>query len=233
MFLIFKCKVRFNGFIEGCVRKSVCTCAKLIHIFGSLCTVCVCVSSFSQAIHERKERQLLATQAIEQGSMDFKQFMATFGTQTKAGVCPLCVLALTAWHLGYGCGTLFPVIPDFPASEMDLFGVVKRLPDRDRRVCFAFEGRGNSLQEASLLRQDGVAEEWTLLENFWRKYNKVLLDNAAITQEKYHPGGRCQAAAEPCIPVDPVQPIAPASGGGGGSDFKAPLLVRVVPQGTQ
>eukprot|EP00668_Euglena_longa_P034892 GGOE01044791.1.p1 GENE.GGOE01044791.1~~GGOE01044791.1.p1 ORF type:complete len:536 (-),score=269.47 GGOE01044791.1:67-1674(-) len=83
------------------------------------------IQEVQEAIHERKERQVLATQAIEQGSMDFKQFMETFGTQTKSG-------------------------------------------------------------EMSLMRQDGIAEEWTLLENFWRKYNKVLLDNAAITQEKYH-----------------------------------------------
>jgi hypothetical protein len=38
----------------------------------------------------------------------------------------------------------------------------------------------------TLLRQDGLAEEWELLENFWKKYNKVLLDNAAIHQEKFH-----------------------------------------------
>ena len=37
-----------------------------------------------------------------------------------------------------------------------------------------------------MLRQDGQAEEWSLLENFWRKHNKVLLDNAAINQEKFH-----------------------------------------------
>lgn len=35
---------------------------------------------------------------------------------------------------------------------------------------------------------DGAAfsEEWRLLERFWMKYNKVVLDNAAISQEKYH-----------------------------------------------
>lgn len=38
----------------------------------------------------------------------------------------------------------------------------------------------------ALLRQDGLVEEWQYLENFWRKYNKVLLDNAAIAREKYH-----------------------------------------------
>eukprot|EP01065_Artemidia_motanka_P032415 TRINITY_DN39430_c0_g1_i1.p1 TRINITY_DN39430_c0_g1~~TRINITY_DN39430_c0_g1_i1.p1 ORF type:complete len:523 (+),score=246.77 TRINITY_DN39430_c0_g1_i1:85-1653(+) len=37
-----------------------------------------------------------------------------------------------------------------------------------------------------LLRQDGLTEEWQYLANFWRKYNKVLLDNAAIAREKYH-----------------------------------------------
>lgn len=37
-----------------------------------------------------------------------------------------------------------------------------------------------------LLRQDSLTEEWQYLENFWRKFNKVLLDNAAIAREKYH-----------------------------------------------
>eukprot|EP01064_Diplonema_japonicum_P012430 TRINITY_DN19898_c0_g1_i2.p1 TRINITY_DN19898_c0_g1~~TRINITY_DN19898_c0_g1_i2.p1 ORF type:complete len:507 (+),score=200.97 TRINITY_DN19898_c0_g1_i2:61-1521(+) len=37
-----------------------------------------------------------------------------------------------------------------------------------------------------LLRQDGLVEEWQYLENFWKKFNKVLLDNAAIAREKYH-----------------------------------------------
>jgi hypothetical protein len=40
--------------------------------------------------------------------------------------------------------------------------------------------------DLQMLRQDGQAEEWSLLENFWRKHNKVLLDNAAINQEKFH-----------------------------------------------
>eukprot|EP01061_Rhynchopus_euleeides_P042127 TRINITY_DN73552_c0_g1_i1.p1 TRINITY_DN73552_c0_g1~~TRINITY_DN73552_c0_g1_i1.p1 ORF type:complete len:521 (+),score=211.77 TRINITY_DN73552_c0_g1_i1:338-1900(+) len=39
---------------------------------------------------------------------------------------------------------------------------------------------------SSLLRQDGLAKEWQYLENFWKKFNKVLLDNAAIDREKYH-----------------------------------------------
>ncbi|KAG8347321.1 Sperm tail Sperm tail C terminal domain [Trypanosoma vivax] len=36
--------------------------------------------------------------------------------------------------------------------------------------------------------QDGAAfsEEWRLLERFWTKYNKVVLDNVAISQEKVH-----------------------------------------------
>ena len=29
-------------------------------------------------------------------------------------------------------------------------------------------------------------EEWKLLERFWVKHNKVVLDNAAISQEKFH-----------------------------------------------
>ncbi|RNF19574.1 flagellar associated protein [Trypanosoma conorhini] len=35
---------------------------------------------------------------------------------------------------------------------------------------------------------DGAAfsEEWLLLERFWTKHNKVVLDNAALSQEKYH-----------------------------------------------
>ncbi|EKF39200.1 hypothetical protein MOQ_000579 [Trypanosoma cruzi marinkellei] len=35
---------------------------------------------------------------------------------------------------------------------------------------------------------DGAAfsEEWRLLERFWTKHNKVVLDNAALSQEKYH-----------------------------------------------
>eukprot|EP01006_Ploeotia_vitrea_P031664 TRINITY_DN63984_c0_g1_i4.p1 TRINITY_DN63984_c0_g1~~TRINITY_DN63984_c0_g1_i4.p1 ORF type:complete len:549 (-),score=118.67 TRINITY_DN63984_c0_g1_i4:784-2430(-) len=41
-------------------------------------------------------------------------------------------------------------------------------------------------QELTMLRQDGPVEEWELLENFWRKYNKILLDNSAINQEKFH-----------------------------------------------
>eukprot|EP01012_Entosiphon_sulcatum_P029633 TRINITY_DN361_c1_g1_i1.p2 TRINITY_DN361_c1_g1~~TRINITY_DN361_c1_g1_i1.p2 ORF type:complete len:548 (+),score=245.83 TRINITY_DN361_c1_g1_i1:182-1825(+) len=41
-------------------------------------------------------------------------------------------------------------------------------------------------EELGMLRQDGQVEEWELLDNFWRKYNKVLLDNAAINQEKFH-----------------------------------------------
>lgn len=31
-----------------------------------------------------------------------------------------------------------------------------------------------------------AAEEWRLLERFWVKFNKVLLDNTAIAQEKFH-----------------------------------------------
>ena len=38
----------------------------------------------------------------------------------------------------------------------------------------------------SLLRQEGLAKEWQYLENFWKKFNKVLLDNSAIDREKYH-----------------------------------------------
>ncbi|KAJ9453210.1 Coiled-coil domain-containing protein 65-like protein [Diplonema papillatum] len=37
-----------------------------------------------------------------------------------------------------------------------------------------------------LLRQDTLTESWQFLENFWKKFNKVLLDNAAISREKYH-----------------------------------------------
>jgi hypothetical protein len=52
------------------------------------------------------------------------------------------------------------------------------------------EARGESgvlpQETMTLLRQDGLAEEWELLENFWKKFNKVLLDNAAIHQEKFH-----------------------------------------------
>ncbi|KAH9599769.1 Dynein regulatory complex protein 1/2 [Trypanosoma melophagium] len=38
------------------------------------------------------------------------------------------------------------------------------------------------------LAEDGAAfsEEWRLLERFWIKYNKVVLDNVAISQEKHH-----------------------------------------------
>lgn len=31
-----------------------------------------------------------------------------------------------------------------------------------------------------------AAEEWKLMERFWLRYNKVVLDNAAIGQEKFH-----------------------------------------------
>lgn len=31
-----------------------------------------------------------------------------------------------------------------------------------------------------------AAEEWKLLERFWIRYNRVVLDNAAISQEKFH-----------------------------------------------
>eukprot|EP01060_Flectonema_neradi_P013758 TRINITY_DN20481_c0_g1_i1.p1 TRINITY_DN20481_c0_g1~~TRINITY_DN20481_c0_g1_i1.p1 ORF type:complete len:541 (+),score=139.55 TRINITY_DN20481_c0_g1_i1:53-1624(+) len=43
-----------------------------------------------------------------------------------------------------------------------------------------------SKEMCTLLRQDGLREEWQYLENFWKRYNKVLLDNAAISREKYH-----------------------------------------------
>lgn len=32
----------------------------------------------------------------------------------------------------------------------------------------------------------GSAEEWRLLERFWVKYSKVVIDNAAIAQERFH-----------------------------------------------
>eukprot|EP01063_Lacrimia_lanifica_P037641 TRINITY_DN7795_c0_g1_i1.p1 TRINITY_DN7795_c0_g1~~TRINITY_DN7795_c0_g1_i1.p1 ORF type:complete len:522 (+),score=288.55 TRINITY_DN7795_c0_g1_i1:143-1708(+) len=39
---------------------------------------------------------------------------------------------------------------------------------------------------SALLRQDDLSKEWQYVENFWKKFNKVLLDNAAIAREKYH-----------------------------------------------
>eukprot|EP01062_Namystynia_karyoxenos_P040044 TRINITY_DN291_c0_g2_i1.p1 TRINITY_DN291_c0_g2~~TRINITY_DN291_c0_g2_i1.p1 ORF type:complete len:562 (+),score=288.88 TRINITY_DN291_c0_g2_i1:120-1688(+) len=43
-----------------------------------------------------------------------------------------------------------------------------------------------SKEMGTILRQEGLSEEWQYLENFWRKFDKVLLDNAAIAREKYH-----------------------------------------------
>eukprot|EP00995_Heteronema_vittatum_P013139 NODE_91_length_1985_cov_255.529959_g68_i0.p1 GENE.NODE_91_length_1985_cov_255.529959_g68_i0~~NODE_91_length_1985_cov_255.529959_g68_i0.p1 ORF type:complete len:541 (-),score=269.70 NODE_91_length_1985_cov_255.529959_g68_i0:240-1862(-) len=54
----------------------------------------------------------------------------------------------------------------------------------EQQVMQTFAKQTNA--DLAMLRQDGLVEEWELLENFWKKYNKVLLDNAAINQEKFH-----------------------------------------------
>lgn len=83
------------------------------------------VDEVQKAVMQRKEKQLMATQMMqEEGALDEKRLNETFGKQVAT--------------------------------------------------------------DLAMLKQDGLAEEWSLLENFWRKYNKVLLDNSAINQEKYH-----------------------------------------------
>eukprot|EP01006_Ploeotia_vitrea_P031663 TRINITY_DN63984_c0_g1_i3.p2 TRINITY_DN63984_c0_g1~~TRINITY_DN63984_c0_g1_i3.p2 ORF type:complete len:519 (-),score=110.45 TRINITY_DN63984_c0_g1_i3:1859-3415(-) len=42
------------------------------------------------------------------------------------------------------------------------------------------------LREYQPLVQAGPVEKWAFVENFWKKFNKVLLDNTAINQERLH-----------------------------------------------
>jgi hypothetical protein len=79
---------------------------------------------------------------------------------------------------------------DSDITTDEVQGEVKAALENKEKLEHAQRGDLASMNElfagSSIDSATAATEEWRLLEKFWLKYNKVVLDNSAIAQERYH-----------------------------------------------